>query len=69
MFHSGSGKEIILKSVTLITANVNELAAMMRACNSGGAYNIFRDIDRDSAIHYGRFLFTKTFRKFRLGCK
>ena len=35
-----------------ITANVNELAARIRACNSGGAYNIFRDIDRDFAVHY-----------------
>ena len=44
MFHSfhGSGKEIILISVAII-ANVNELAAMIRACNSGGAYNIFNN--------------------------
>jgi len=25
---------------------------MIRTCNSGGAYNIFRDIDRDFAVHY-----------------
>ena len=25
---------------------------MIRACNTGGAYNIFRDIDRDFAVHY-----------------
>ena len=53
MFHSFKGfrKEIILIGVT-ITANVNKLATMTRACKSGGAYNILRDIDRDFAIHY-----------------
>ena len=24
----------------------------MSACNTGAAYNIFRDIDRDFAVHY-----------------
>lgn len=53
MFHSfkGSRKEIILIGVT-VTANVHELAAMIRACNTGGAYNIFWDTDRDFAVHY-----------------
>ena len=48
---SSSGKEIILIGVT-ITANVNKLASMIRTCNSGGAYNILRDIDRDFVVHY-----------------
>ena len=36
----------------LLLPNVNELAAMIRAYNSGGVYNIFRDIDRDFVVHY-----------------
>ena len=40
----------MFKGVT-ITA-IHELAAMIRECNSRGAYNIVRDIDRDFAVHY-----------------
>ena len=42
-----SGKEIVLIGVTItVTANVNELADMIRVCNTGAAYN------RDFAVHY-----------------
>ena len=40
----------MFKGVT-ITA-IHELAAMIRACNSGEAYNISWDIDRDFAVQY-----------------
>ena len=52
MFHSFKVLLKKLYSGVTITANVNELAAMIRARNLGGAYNIFRDIDRDFAAHY-----------------
>ena len=42
-----SGKEIVLIGVTItVTANVNELADMIRACNTSAAYN------RDFVVHY-----------------
>ena len=42
---------VILIGVT-VTTNVNKPAAMIRACNTGGAYNILRDIACNFNVHY-----------------
>ena len=50
-FFYGSGKNVVLIGVA-VTANVNEFTAMKAACNTSGACNVLRDIDRNFTVHY-----------------
>ena len=53
MFHSFRFlvKKIVLMGIA-VTANVYKLAAMVRVCNTGWAYNALRNIDPNFIVHY-----------------
>ena len=53
MFHSFMvlAKKVVLTGVT-VTANVNELTAIIGTCNTCGAFNVLRDIDRNFTVRY-----------------
>ena len=53
LFHSFRNlvKKIVLIGIAA-TTNVYKSAAMVRACNTGWACNVFRNIDPDFIVHY-----------------
>ena len=44
-------KKILLIGIAVIT-NVYKLAAMVRVCNTGWAYNVLQNIDPNFIVHY-----------------